>query len=168
MRPLAPGALRITDKLPGNFPWIGLIHLALPKARIVHLIRDPVDTCLSCFSKLFSYPLSFTYDLGELGRYHSAYQRLMAYWRTVLPPGAMLEVRYEALVENLADEARRLVDYCQLPWNDACLRFHQTNRIVSTASATQVRQPIYSSSVGRWRPDAALLRPLLEGLGLTS
>ena len=168
VRPLAPGALRITDKLPGNFPWIGLIHLALPKARIVHLIRDPVDTCLSCFSKLFSYPLSFTYDLGELGRYHSAYQRLMAYWRTVLPPGAMLEVRYEALVENLADEARRLVDYCQLPWNDACLRFHQTNRIVSTASATQVRQPIYSSSVGRWRPDAALLRPLLEGLGLTS
>jgi tetratricopeptide (TPR) repeat protein len=168
VRPLAPGAMHITDKLPGNFSWVGLIHLALPKARIVHLIRDPVDTCLSCFSKLFSHPLSFTYDLGELGRYHSAYRRLMAHWRAVLPAGAMLEVHYEALVANPADEARRLVDYCQLPWNDACLRFHQTNRIVRTASATQVRQPIYSSSVGRWRPDAALLRPLLEGLGLAS
>jgi tetratricopeptide (TPR) repeat protein len=168
VRPFAPGALHITDKLPGNFVWVGLIHLALPNARIVHLIRDPVDTCLSCFSKLFSYPLSFTYDLGELGRYHSAYRRLMAHWRAVLPTDAMMEVHYEALVANLADEARRLIDYCQLPWDDACLRFHQTNRIVRTASVTQVRQPIYSSSVGRWRPDAALLRPLLEGLGVAS
>lgn len=168
LRPLAPGAQHITDKLPGNFIWVGLIHLALPKARIVHLIRDPVDTCLSCFSKLFSYPLNFTYDLGELGRYHSAYRRLMAHWRAVLPAGAMLEVHYEAVVANLADEARRLIDYCRLPWDDACLRFHQTNRIVKTASVTQVRQPIYSSSVGRWRPDTALLRPLLEGLGVAS
>jgi len=164
LRLLAPGAGRITDKMPLNFQFAGFIHLILPNAPIIHIIRDPVDTCLSCFSKLFSIGQHFTYDLGELGRFHHAYQRLMAHWRVVLPACVLLEVHYERLVEDFATEARRIVAHCGLPWDDACLEFHKTSRPVRTASVAQVRQPLYHSSVGRWRPDAALLRPLLEAL----
>ena len=162
--PLAPGAARIIDKLPGNFLHVGLIRLILPNARIIHVVRDPVDTCLSCFSKLFSGEQPFSYDLAELGRYYRAYQRLLAHWRTVIPPYIMLEVQYEALVADFEPEARRLVAHCGLDWDPACLEFYNTARPVRTASMVQVRQPIYRGSVGRWRPDAALLRPLLEAL----
>ena len=150
--------------MPGNFCFVGLIRLIQPNARIIHVLRDPVDTCLSCFSKLFSTEQSFTYDLAELGRFHRAYQRLMAYWRVALPAGAMLEVQYEALVQDFAAEARRIVDPCGLPWDEACLEFYKSPRPVHTASMSQVGQPVYRSSVGRWRPDRALLRPLLEAL----
>ena len=163
---LAPNAKRIVDKMPANFHFAGLIHMILPNARIVHVIRDPVDTCLSCFSKLFSGEQPFAYDLGELGRFYRAYQRLMAHWREVLPPHVLLEVHYERLIDDFATEARRLVAHCGLPWDDACLEFHKASRAVHTASVTQVRQPIYRSSIGRWRPDAALLRPLLDALGV--
>jgi tetratricopeptide (TPR) repeat protein len=158
--------LRITDKLPDNFRHLGLIHLALPNARIIHTRRDPVDTCLSCYSKLFAAPHPYSYDLGTLGRYWRAYDRLMAHWRSVLPPGVMLEVQYEDVVNDFPAAARRIVAHCGLDWDDACLDFHRTARPVRTASVVQVRQPIYRSSVGRWRPDAATLRPLLAGLGL--
>ncbi|MGH7030610.1 MAG: sulfotransferase family protein [Stellaceae bacterium] len=161
---LAPGATRITDKMPANFRYAGLIHLALPNARIIHLSRDPVDTCLSCFSILFGGDQPFTYDLGELGRYYRAYQRLMAHWRAVLPAGVMLEVRYEALVGDFEQEARRIVAHCGLRWNAACLDFHNTRRPVHTASSVQVRRPLYRSSVGRWRPAEEVLRPLLDAL----
>jgi tetratricopeptide (TPR) repeat protein len=164
LRPLAPDVARITDKMPANFHFAGLIHLILPKARIIHVMRDPVDTCLSCFSKLFTSGQNYSYDLAELGRFHRAYQRLMAHWRKVLPPDVMLEVKYEDLVDDLESEARRILAHCELPWDDACLEFHKTSRAVNTASMTQVRQPIYRGSVGRWRPDSALLRPLLEAL----
>ncbi len=164
LQSLAPDARRVTDKMPTNFLFAGFIHLVLPNARIIHVIRDPVDTCLSCFSKLFDGDQRFAYDLGELGRYHRAYQRLMAHWREVLPERVLLEVRYEALVDEFETQARRIVAHCGLPWDSACLEFHKTSRPVHTASVTQVRQPIYRSSVGRWRPDAALLRPLLEAL----
>ncbi len=157
---------RITDKMPGNFSSIGLIHLALPKARIIHTIRDPIDTCLSCFSKLFSDNQPFTYDLGELGRYYRAYQTLMQHWHSVLPEGTILDVRYEDLVADLEGQARRIVAYCGLEWDDACLSFHETDRPVRTASQVQVRQPLYRTSVGRWRPAPETLRPLLEGLGI--
>jgi tetratricopeptide (TPR) repeat protein len=167
LRALAPGAARITDKMPGNFQNLGLIRLILPNARIIHLVRDPVDTCLSCFSKLFAAEQAFSYDLAELGRYHRAYQRLMAYWRSVLAAEILLEVQYEALVEDFETQARLIVAHCGLEWNPACLEFHKTSRPVHTASMTQVRQPIYRSSVGRWRPDAALLQPLLEALAVT-
>jgi len=160
-----PPSQRITDKLPGNFLMAGLIHLAMPNARIVHIRRDPVDTCFSCFSKLFAGDLRFTYDLAELGRYYRAYADLMAHWHDVLPEGAILEVQYEALVGDLAGQARRILTYCGLEWDEACLAFHQTHRPVLTASATQVRQPIYGSSVGRWRAYEAWLGPLLEALG---
>lgn len=164
LRSLAPSAVRITDKMPGNFLYVGLIRLILPNARIIHTVRDPVDTCLSCFSKLFSGEQPFAYDLAELGHYHRAYQHLMAHWRSVLPLGVMLEVEYEALVEDFEAQARRLVAHCSLEWDPACLEFYKTSRPVHTASMLQVRQPIYRSSVGRWRPDAALLRPLVEAL----
>ena len=158
------GAERITDKMPSNYYFAGLIHLALPNARIVHSVRDPVDTCVSCFSKLFSAEQSHTYDLGEIGRYYKRYERLMAHWRRVLPAGRILDVRYEDVVAGLEKEARRIIAYCGLPWDDRCLSFHATQRPVRTASATQVRQPIYTSAVGRWRAYEEHLGLLLRAL----
>jgi tetratricopeptide (TPR) repeat protein len=160
-----PPAIRFTDKMPANYLYAGLIRLALPNARIIHAVRDPVDTCLSCFETSFHTAQKFAYDLGELGRLHRAYEQLMAHWREVLPAGAMLEVRYEALVADFESEARRLVAFCGLQWDDACLAFHKTERPVLTASAAQVRQPLYTSSVGRWRAYASELEPLLQALG---
>ncbi len=165
LRKAAPTADRITDKLPINFRFVGLIHLALPNARIIHTRRNPIDTCLSNFSILFAENHQpYTYDLGELGRYYRAYEQLMEHWRAVLPPNAMLEVQYEDVVGDLETQARRIITYCGLEWDDACLAFHTTSRPVWTASARQVRQPLYSSSVGRWRPYKDMLRPLLEAL----
>lgn len=160
---LAPGQTRITDKLPANFMHVGLIHLALPGAKIVHVLRDPADTCMSCYSKLFDVGQEFTYDLSELGRYYVAYRRLMDHWRTVMP-GAIYEISYEALVADMAEETRRILDYCGLEWDPACLAFHENARPVQTASATQVRKPLYGSSVGRWKRYERHLAPLLTEL----
>src|SRR5262249_35561791 len=121
MRALAPAAERITDKMPSNFRFAGLIHLALPNARIIHVRRDPLDTCLSCFSKIFTGDQPFSYDLGELGRLYRAYDALMAHWRRVLPDGAMLDVQYEELVADFENQARRIVAYCGLAWDERCL-----------------------------------------------
>ena len=159
-------AARITDKMPSNYYFAGLIHLALPNAKIIHTIRDPVDTCISCFSKLFSAEQNHTYNLSELGRYYRRYERLMAHWRSVLPAGRMLDVRYEDVVSDVEQQARRIIAYCGLPWTDRCLSFHETDRPVRTASATQVRQPIYSSAVGRWRVYERHLGPLLDALNV--
>ena len=164
LRSRAPGAARITDKMPANFRFIGLIRLALPNARIIHTMRDPVDTCLSCFSKLFGGSQPYAYDLAELGRYYAAYERLMAHWRAVLPQGAMLEVQYETLVGDFEAEARRIVGYCGLAWDDKCLAFDKTDRPVRTASMTQVRQPIFGDSIGRWKSYESLLEPLLQSI----
>jgi len=168
IRTLAPAADRIVDKMPSNFDLLGLIHLALPNARIIHARRDPVDTCLSCFSILFAGDQPHTYDLGELGRHYRAYAALMAHWRVVLPDGVMLEVDYEDVVDDLEREARRIIAHCGLDWEDSCLAFHKTQRSVHTASAGQVRRPIYRSSIGRWRPYADALRPLLQALDATA
>jgi tetratricopeptide (TPR) repeat protein len=162
--PRAPASRRITDKMPANFRFAGLLHLALPNARLVHLRRDPVDTCLSCFSLLFGGDQPYAYDLAELGRFYRGYEKLMEHWRSVLPPGVMLEVRYEELVADFEPQVRVLLAHCGLEWDDACADFHKTERPVHTASAAQVRRPLYRSSVGRWRPADAVLRPLLEGL----
>jgi hypothetical protein len=161
-------ALRFTDKMPANFRFLGLIHLTLPKARIIHVRRDPRDTCFSCYSKLFSGALEFTYDLAELGRYYKAYDALMAHWRAALPEGAMLEVQYETLVEAFEAEARRIVAYCGLDWDARCLEFHKTERPVITASTAQVRQPLFKTSIGRWRRYEQWLGPLQEALGETA
>ena len=160
----APTAERITDKMPGNFVAAGFIHLALPNARIIHIRRDPIDTCLSCFATLFAANQPFAYDLGELGRYYRAYAALMDHWRGVLPEGVMIEVQYEDVVADVEREARRIVAHCGLDWNDACLAFHRTQRPVRTASMVQVRQPIYQSSIGRWRPYKDMLGPLVKAL----
>jgi hypothetical protein len=157
-------AERIVDKLPLNFTFVGLIHLALPNARIIWARRDPIDTCVSCFSTLFGGNQPHTYDLGELGRYHRAHEALMHHWRGVLPHGIMLEVRYEDVVEDLEGQARRMLKHCGLEWEDACLEYHRTQRSVRTASVAQVRQPIYRRSVGRWRAYQHLLQPLLQAL----
>jgi tetratricopeptide (TPR) repeat protein len=162
-RRLAPGAARITDKMLDNFALAGVIHLALPNARILHIQRDPRDTALSCFSHLFRHA-DYSYDLAELGRYYRAYRRLMAHWRDVLPAGVMLNVQYEDLIANIGQQARRLVAHCGLDWDAACLSFYKTKRPVFTASAAQVRQPIYRSSAGRWRPYERLLAPFMEAL----
>jgi len=164
VRALAPAAERITDKMPSNFRFAGLIHVALPNARLIHVRRDPIDTCVSCFSKTFTGDQPFSYDLGELGRYYRAYDALMAHWRRVLPAGAMLEVQYEELVADFENHARRIVAYCELAWDERCLAFHEARRPVLTASAIQVRQPLYRTAVGRWRPYAAMLTPLLQAL----
>ncbi|HVZ06401.1 tetratricopeptide repeat-containing sulfotransferase family protein [Rhodopila sp.] len=164
LRRLAPRALRIVDKMPVNFMYAGLIRMILPNARIIHTRRDPVDTCLSIFSKLFSGDQPFSYDLAELGRYHAGYQRLMAHWRAILPPDVMIDVDYETMVQDFEPQARRIVAHCGLDWDPACLEFHRTERSVRTASMTQVRQPIYRSSMGRWRPKPALLEPLQTAL----
>ncbi len=162
---LAPGMVRITDKLPGNMALVGLIHITFPNARIIHCVRDPLDTCVSCFSKLFTTGHAFSYGLSELGRFYLLYSELMRYWQDLLPPGRLLEVRYEQVVSATESEARRLVEFCGLPWDDACLHFHQQQRTVKTASLTQVRQPIYTGSVGRWQRYAQYLKPLRQALG---
>lgn len=158
------GVVRIVDKLPGNFLRIGLIRLMLPNARIIHTMRDPLDTCLSCYFKLFTNGLLFTYDLAELGRYYRSYSRLMDHWRATLPPGAMLDVRYENVVEDLEAEARRLIEYCGLGWDERCIGFHRNARPVRTASSVQVRQPLFRSSLARWRHYESGLAPLTQEL----
>ncbi len=161
----ANSSQRITDKMIANWFAVGLIHLAFPKARIIHMRRYPLDTCFSCFSKLFADTLGWSYDLAELGRYYRLYATLMEHWRSILPGGTMLEVNYEDVVADLEGQTRRVLTYCGLPWNDACLAFHRTQRPIRTASAAQVRQPLYHSAVGRWRPYAATLQPLIDALG---
>jgi hypothetical protein len=163
VRRLAPEATRITDKMPGNFLLAGLIHLALPNARIIHAGRDLRDTAFSCFSLLFGRGHVYSYDQAELGRYCRGYLELMAHWHAVMP-GVILDVNYEDVVGDLKTQARRIVDHCGLPWDDACLEFHRAERSVRTASAAQVRQPIYRGSIGRWRPHEERLAPLLREL----
>ena len=164
--PMAAGARHVVDKMPSNFIRAGMIRLVLPDARIIHCRRDPVDTCLSCYTKLFADEQAFTYNQTEVGRFHRAYQTLMAHWRAVLPASHFLEVDYEAVVDDLEREARRMLEFLGLPWDDAVLRFHETERPVRTASVNQVRQPIYRSSSGRWRAHAAQLKPLLAALAV--
>jgi tetratricopeptide (TPR) repeat protein len=161
----APTAQRITDKMPANFFAVGLIHLMLPNAKIIHVNRNPVDTCVSCYTRLFHRKQEHTYDLAELGQYYVHYARLMDHWRKVLPQDAFLDVQYEDIVADQEAQARRLIEYCGLEWDDACLDFHKTQRSIRTASVTQVRQPIYTSSVERWRHYEKFLGPLLDALG---
>lgn len=158
------GVVRVTDKMPANFHFVGLISLALPLARIIHTQRDPIDTCLSCFSALSSSDQPFLHDLGELGRYYRGYERLMTHWHQTLPPGLIFDVRYEDLVADFESHARRIISYCGLEWSDDCLSFFDNKRPIKTASMAQVRRPIYRSSVGRWRPQNDVLRPLIDAL----
>jgi tetratricopeptide (TPR) repeat protein len=165
LRSIVPVTERLTDKMPGNFAMAGIIHLALPRARLIHVRRNPIDTCLSCFSKSFVGDIPFSYDLAELGRYYRAYEDLMSHWRDVLPAESLLEVQYEEFVTNFESQARRLLAHCGLDWDDRCLSFHQTQRTIRTASAVQVRQPLYRRAIGSSRPYEPWLGPLFDALG---
>jgi tetratricopeptide (TPR) repeat protein len=158
------GQTFVVDKMPANFLYAGVIHLMLPHARIIHCVRDPADTCLSCYSKLFTREQLFSYDQRELGAFHRAYQALMAHWRTVLPASHLLEIEYETVVDDTEYQARRMLDFLGLDWSPSCLEFYRTRRAVRTASVNQVRQPVYKTSSGRWKRFASELGPLLSAL----
>ncbi len=155
---------RIVDKMPGNFTMIGLIHAILPNAKIIHSRRHPVETCLSNYRIHFAEGQLWSYNLRESGRYYKRYWNLMKFWRDAFPQ-AMLEVRYEDNVADVEGQAKKIIDYLGLEWNDNCLNFYNTDRPVKTASATQVRKPIYTTSTNRWRKYEKYLGPLLEELG---
>jgi hypothetical protein len=156
-------AKRITDKMPGNYARLGEIVCTMPNAKIIHCRRDPIDTCLSCYKQLFARGQYWSYNLEELADQYKMYEDIMAHWRTVLP-GRFIEVDYEETVNNLEGVARRLIDYIELPWDEACLKPHEQKRAVLTASKMQVIKPVYTSSVQSWKKYEDELQPLIERL----
>ncbi len=156
------GALRVVDKMPTNFAFLGVIHALFPRARIIHMQRDPRDTCLSIYFQNFDAGITYANDLGDLAHYFQEYQRLMRHWRALLPADAMLEVPYEDLVADQESWSRRMIEFIGLPWNPVCLEFHRLRRTVLTASKWQVRQRINVTAVARWRNYANHLGPLQD------
>jgi len=154
-----PASPQFIDKLPFNFLYCGLIHLALPNARIIHMVRDPMDTCYAIYKTLFGQAYPFSYDLDELATYYIAYRKLMAHWHQVMP-GQLLDVAYEDVVADPEQQAQRLVAHCGLDWEPECLDFHKSKAASTTASAVQVRQPLYSTSIQKWRNYENPLAPL--------
>jgi tetratricopeptide (TPR) repeat protein len=148
---VSPDAMRITDKMPYNFPFLGIVHRLFPRARIIHCRRNPVDTALSIYFNRFPQGIDFTFSRNDIVFYYQAYARLMAHWRKMLPPDQFLEIDYERLVADQESVSRHMVEFCGLDWNETCLTFHETDRPIMTLSAWQVRQPIYGHSVERWR-----------------
>lgn len=161
------GAPFFTDKMPNNFRHIGLIHLILPKAKIIDARRAPMDCCWSGFKQLFAEGQEFTYGLDEIGHYYRDYVDLMSHWDRVLPEGRILKVQHEDVLADLEGQVRRLVDYCELPFEPDCIDFHKTDRAVRTASSEQVRQPINRAGQDQWRPFENFLEPLKTALGET-
>lgn len=159
---------RITDKLPVNYLLAGLIRLILPNARIIHVVREAMDTCFSCYTHLFSQNIDYAYDQRELGRYYHAYAGLMAHWRSVLPANRFMEVRYEDLVMSPEREARRMLEFCDLPWDPICLHFPETHRVVHTLSARDVRRPLYRTAIGHAKLYQSWLEPLRTALEETN
>lgn len=157
------GRPRFIDKMPNNFPTVGFLQLILPNAKIIDARRYPLDSCLSCYRQLFARGQNFTYDLTDIGEYFLQYQRMMDYWHEVLP-GRVLTVQYEDMVTDFESQVRRLLDYCDLPFEENCVRFWETDRPVRTASSEQVRQPIYTRSIHRWRQYEHHLGELIEVL----
>lgn len=157
------GAPIFIDKMPNNFANLGLLALAMPDAIFIDAMRDPLDTCLSCYRQLFARGQSFTYDIEELGLYYLEYRRMMEHWHDAFP-GRVLDVQYEAVVADLEQQVRRLLRHCALPWDDRCLEFHNTKRAIRTASSEQVRQPIYTGAVGYSARFGASIGPLKEVL----
>ncbi len=157
------GAPHFIDKMPNNFPEVGFIHLMLPNAKIIDARRQPLDSCLSCYRQLFARGQTFTYDLSDIGEYFLEYQRLMDHWHAALP-GRVLTVQYEELVQDFENQVRRMLDYCELPWEDACLRFYETDRPVRTASSEQVRRPVSTKAVNFWRNYEDKLGELMDVL----
>ena len=159
------GAAYFTDKMPNNFRHLGLIHLILPNAKIIDARRDPMDCCWSGFKQLFAEGQEFTYGLEEIGQYYRSYVDLMNHWEQVLPQGRILRVQHEDLLNDLEGQVRRILKYCGLDFETACLDFHQTKRAVRTASSEQVRQPLSRAGQDQWRPFEPFLTPLKTALG---
>jgi hypothetical protein len=157
-------AKRIVDKMPGNFNFTGLINAILPNAKIIHSRRHPIETCLSCYRIHFAEGHYWSYNQIELGRFYRRYWNLMKFWRENFP-GMMLEIRYEDNVADVEGQAKKIIDYLGLDWDDNCLNFYNTDRPVKTASVTQVRKPIYNTSTNRWRKYEKYLGPLLGEIG---
>jgi hypothetical protein len=155
---------RITDKMPGNFLQLWFMVLMFPRATFIHCRRNPLDNLISCFTKYFTAGHYYTYDLKSLGEYYREYRRLMDHWREVVPVN-MLEVDYEDLVVHQEEMSRKLIAHCGLEWDDRCLSFHESDRPIFTASASQVRQKMYKTAMGRWREYEKHLGPLIEALG---
>jgi tetratricopeptide (TPR) repeat protein len=151
LQSIAPAARRITDKMPTNFLLLGLVRLLLPQARVIHCRRHPVDTCLSMYFTPYSRSPDFAHDRGNLVFYYEQYLRLMAHWRRVLPEDRLLEIDYEAVVERKEESARQIIEFCGLDWNEACLRPERNARALTTPSLWQARQPVYRTSIARWR-----------------
>ncbi len=160
------GAARFTDKMPNNFRHIGLIHLILPNAKIIDARRDPMACCFSGFKQLFAQGQEFTYGLEDIGRYYQGYVELMHHWDEVLP-GKVLRVQYEDVITDLETQIRKILEFCELPFEDACIEYYKTERSVRTASSEQVRQPIYDEGVEHWRNYEGFLAPLKSALGPT-
>lgn len=158
----SPGALRVVDKSTFNSDCIGLIHCVFPQARFIYLRRDPLDTCLSCYFHDFANLAGFTLDLSDLAHYYREHHRLMAHWRSALPEGTLLEVPYAELVADQENWSRRIIEFIGLAWDPRCIEFHNTERPILTASSWQVRQRMYSSSIGRWRNYQKFIGPLLK------
>jgi len=155
---------RFLDKMPNNFSHVGLINLILPNAKIIDARRHPMDCCFSGYKQLFASGQGFTYGQERIGRYYRDYVEIMDHWDNVLP-GRVLRVHYEAMVEDTENQVRRLLDYCQLPFEEQCLKFYENKRTIRTASSEQVRQPIYRSGMNQWQPFEQWLAPLRDALG---
>jgi hypothetical protein len=158
------GAPFFIDKLPGNWQHVGLIHLMLPNAKIIDARREPLACCFSNFKQLFASGQQFSYSLEDIGRYYRTYVRLMQHWDTVLP-GRVLRVQHEDVIDDLEGSVRRILDYCGLEFEPACVEFHKTERRVHTASSEQVRRPINREGVEQWKNFEPWLGPLREALG---
>lgn len=159
---------RYVDKLPSNFLYLPLILAALPRAKVVHLVRDPMDACFASFKQLFADAYPHSYDQAEMARHYARYHKLMDVWRERFP-GRFHDVHYEALARDVEPHARALIGYLELPWEDACLAFHEQDTAVATASAAQVREPAHTRSIGRWRRYGERLEPMrlaLEAAGI--
>lgn len=161
---LNENATYVTDKMPLNFMYLGLMQVLFPDCQVIHCTRDPLDTCLSCYMTQFAAGHEFAQDLGDLAAFYNEYLRVMEHWRDTLNL-PMIEVSYEQVVSDLEGQTRRLLDVLNLPWDERCLRFFENRRPVATASAEQVRRPVYASSVGRWKHYEKHLAPLIDGLG---
>lgn len=157
------GRPRFTDKLPNNFSHVGIVHLILPNARFINARRHPLDSCLGSYKQLWGKGQNFAYDMNELALYYRQYHEMMKHWQRVLP-GKVLDVHYEELVGNLEEQVRRILAHCGLPFEEGCLRFHETGRPVRTASSEQVRLPLYSRALGAWRRYEKHLGPWQEEL----
>jgi hypothetical protein len=169
-RHTAAADVRFTDKMPLNYLYCGLIRRSLPNAKIVHVTRRPMAACYAMYKTLFKDGYPFSYDLGEIGRYYVGYRRLMDHWQATIP-AVIYPLSYEALVADQVGETRKLLDFCGLEWQDSCVEFHRNPSPTTTASAAQVRRPLYDSSVSQWRhyeAELAELSSLLSAAGIST